>query len=295
MSKNRLEEAWKLSIARFCIPDKHKNFVMQMMGVAWRRWRTEVKSTSYDSNTPLQDLVSIRPVPHKLAPEVWERLCQYWKANEFKENGRYPTRIEILQLSRRSKKKGGAPVDEEAIRYENLLDEAVQRRLQDMPEGTQPIEVHADAFRDVFGLEHSGRVRCLGAGATPSQVFPDQCRRSSFYRPNDNSTADVTDNLRAMEEKMKKDMEAREAQWREEMKAQKAQLQIEIERMRQTQEQFQAFARVIQNIIPGTGGGSHGPKILPAQLAIEMTNIVKKYMHASSIGKEIDGRTRNED
>ncbi|KZV21409.1 hypothetical protein F511_18575 [Dorcoceras hygrometricum] len=148
---------------------------------------------------------------------------------------------------------------------------------------------------DVFGLEHSGRVRCLGAGATPSQVFPDQCRRSSFYRPNDNSAADVTENLRAMEEKMKKDMEAREAQWREEMEAQKAQLQIEIERMRQKQEQFQAFARVIQNIIPGTGGGFHGPEILPAQLTIEMTNIVQKYMHDSSIEKENDGRTRNED
>ncbi|KZV41367.1 hypothetical protein F511_38411, partial [Dorcoceras hygrometricum] len=61
----------------------------------------------------------------------------------FKENGRYPTRIEILQLSR---KKRGAPVDDEVVRYENLLDEAVQHRLQDMPEGTQPIEVHADAF-----------------------------------------------------------------------------------------------------------------------------------------------------
>ncbi|KZT76625.1 hypothetical protein F511_46351 [Dorcoceras hygrometricum] len=94
---------------------------------------------------------------------------------------------------------------------------------------------------------------------------------------------------------MKKDMEARESQWRAQMEAQKAQLQIEIERMRQTQEQFQAFARVIQNIITGTGGGSHGPEILPAQLAIEMTNIVQKYMHASSNGKGIDGRTRNED
>ncbi|KZV49317.1 hypothetical protein F511_30925 [Dorcoceras hygrometricum] len=53
--------------------------------------------------------------------------------------------------------------------------------------------------------------KCVGAGATPSQVLPDQCRRSSFYRPSDNSAADVTENLRAMEEKMKKDMEARES------------------------------------------------------------------------------------
>ncbi|KZV45195.1 hypothetical protein F511_11795 [Dorcoceras hygrometricum] len=245
--KNRLEESWKLVIIYSEAID---------YSVILDQEEEERIDLNFDSN-------DYSPVPHKLAPKVWERLCQYWKANEFKENGRYPTRIEILQLSRRSKKKKrGAPVDEEAVRYENLLDEAVQHRLQDMPEGTQPIEVHADAFRDVFVLEHSGRVRCLGAGATPSQVFPDQCRRSSFYRPNDNSDADVTENLRAMEEKMKKDMEARESQWRAQMEAQKAQLQIEIERMRQTQEQFQAFARVIENIIPGTGGGSHGPEIL---------------------------------
>ncbi|XP_075493630.1 uncharacterized protein LOC142531405 isoform X2 [Primulina tabacum] len=156
--KHRLEEAWKLVIARFIISDQHQDFVMQMMGVAWRRWRTEVKATSYDSNIPLEELVSIRPIPHGLATEVWERLCAYWKATELKENGRKPTRIEIMHLSRRIKKKGGAPVDAEAIRYENLLDEAVQTRLQDMAEGTQAIEVREDAFRDVFGTEHSGRV-----------------------------------------------------------------------------------------------------------------------------------------
>ncbi|KZV23332.1 inactive gamma-glutamyltranspeptidase 4 [Dorcoceras hygrometricum] len=94
---------------------------------------------------------------------------------------------------------------------------------------------------------------------------------------------------------MKKDMEARESQWRAQMEAQKAQLQIEIERMRQTQEQFQAFARVMQNIMPGTSGGSHGPEILPTQMAILMPNIMHKYMNASSNGEENDGRTHNED
>ncbi|XP_073158074.1 uncharacterized protein [Henckelia pumila] len=151
---------------------------MQMMGVAWRRWRNEVKATSYDSNIPIEELVSIRSIPHGLAAEVWGKLCVHWKNTEksskinrengkkkrgthaqgrtsipsledkfLKENGRKPTRIEIMHLSRRSKRKGGAPVDVEAIRYENLLDEAVQTRLQDMPEGTQAIEVHEDAFR----------------------------------------------------------------------------------------------------------------------------------------------------
>ncbi|XP_075487908.1 uncharacterized protein LOC142527078 [Primulina tabacum] len=247
---------------------------MQMMGVAWRRWRTEVKATSYDSNIPLEELVSIRPIPHGLATEVWERLCAYWKATELKENGRKPTRIEIMHLSRRSKKKGGAPVDAEAIRYENLLDEAVQTRLQDMSEGTQAIEVHEDAFRDVFGTEHSGRVRCLGAGALPSQVFPEQCRRSSFYnRQNYHSTLEMTNKFKEMQEQMKKDMEMRESQLRAEMEAQKAQLQTEMEKMRQMQDQFESFTRVMQSMIPG---GSSGHELLPTQMTTVMTNIIQK-------------------
>ncbi|XP_042466325.1 uncharacterized protein LOC122048876 [Zingiber officinale] len=280
--KHRLEEAWKLVIARFIISDQHRDFVMQMMGVAWRRWRTQVKATSYDSNIPLRDLVSIRPIPHGLAIEVWERLCEHWKVTELKDNGRKPTRIEIMHLSRRSKKKGGAPVDAEAIRYE-----AVQIRLQDMPEGTQAIEVHEDAFRDVFGTEHSGRVRCLGAGALPSQVFPEQCKRSSFYnRQNYHSTTDITDKFKAMQEQMNKDMEMRESQLRAEMEAQKAQFQTKMEQMRQMQDQFESFTRVMQSMIHGTAGGSNGPELLPTQMAIVMANIIQKHMDATSNPKE---------
>ncbi|XP_042436258.1 uncharacterized protein LOC122022328 [Zingiber officinale] len=147
MPTNRLNDAWKLVTARFCISNCHRRVIMQMMGAAWRRWRTEVKATSYDSNTPLEELVAIQPIPHGLTLQTWEVLCNYWKSTESQENGRKPSRIEIQQLSRRSRKKGGALIDDEAIRIENLLKETVDRHLQDKPEGTQPIEVHEEAFR----------------------------------------------------------------------------------------------------------------------------------------------------
>ncbi|KAG6536569.1 hypothetical protein ZIOFF_001627 [Zingiber officinale] len=147
MPANRLNDAWKLVTARFYIPNHHRRVIMQMMGAAWRRWRTEVKATSYDSNTSLEELVAIQPIPHGLTPQTWEVLCNYWKSTESQENGRKPSRIEIQQLSRRSRKKGGAAIDDEAIRIENLLKEVVDRLLQDKPEGTQPLEVHEEAFR----------------------------------------------------------------------------------------------------------------------------------------------------
>ncbi|KAG6472846.1 hypothetical protein ZIOFF_070324 [Zingiber officinale] len=104
------------------------------MGVAWRRWGTEVKVTSYDSNTPLEELVAIQSISHELTPQTWE-------------NGRKSSRIEIQQLSRRSRKKGGVAIDDETIRIENSLKEVVDRLLQDKPEGTQPLEVHEEAYR----------------------------------------------------------------------------------------------------------------------------------------------------
>ncbi|XP_042423131.1 uncharacterized protein LOC122010694 [Zingiber officinale] len=129
---------------------------------------------------------------------------------KFQEKRRKSTRIEIKKISRRSKKRGDAPVDDEVIRVEALLDEAVRRRLQDKPEGTQPTEVHEDAFRDVFGPEHSGRVRCLGAGTLPSQVFPELCKRT-IYTPSYHSNSNMTAEFKEMQEKIK-EMEAREVQ-----------------------------------------------------------------------------------
>ncbi|XP_073294386.1 uncharacterized protein [Primulina huaijiensis] len=161
----------------------------------------------------------------------------------FQENDRKPTRIEILHLSRQIKKKGGALVDDEAIRVEDLLNDAVQRHLQDKPEGTQPTEVHEDAFREIFGLEHSGRVRCLGAG----QVFPDQYKSRLFLTQSNLPTSDVNNKLREMEDKMKS-MEEKK--------------QEEMERMRQIHEhQLQNFTRVIQSMITGSAGGSREPEL----------------------------------
>ncbi|XP_073304124.1 uncharacterized protein [Primulina huaijiensis] len=271
------------------------------------------RSQNTRGRTVMRDLLQIRPVPHKLTPEVWETLCDYWKKNEstskinrenahkkrrihaqgriniptledkfFQENGVKPTRIELLELSCRSKKKGGAPIDDEAIRHEALLNEAVKRHLQDMPEGTDPRQVHEKAFSEVFGPEHSGRVRCLGAGALPSQVFPEQYKLS--HCQGYDTASDVTEKFKEMEEKIK-DMEAREAareaQWEKERKAkeaeQEARLQAEMETreaqrqfemeqsMRRMQEQqFQNFTRIMKSMMVGTSGGSRGPETLPA-------------------------------
>ncbi|KAG6487791.1 hypothetical protein ZIOFF_056398 [Zingiber officinale] len=183
MPTNRLNDAWKLVTSRFYIPNHHRRVIMQMMGAAWRRWRTEVKATSYDSNIPLEELVAIQPIPHGLTPQTWEVLCNYWKSTESQENGRKPSRIEIQQLSRRSRKKGGAAIDDEAIRTENLLKEAVDRLLKDKPEGTQPLEVHEEAFRFMdlsilVGYDVYELVRCL-AKCSQSNVSAAKSRHTT--------------------------------------------------------------------------------------------------------------------
>ncbi|KAG6499576.1 hypothetical protein ZIOFF_039366 [Zingiber officinale] len=80
-----------------------------------------------------------RKMPKKCLNDAWRKVT-------FQEKERKPTRIEIIKISRRSKKRGDAPVDDEVILVEPLLDEAVRQRLQDKPEVSQPTEVHEDAF-----------------------------------------------------------------------------------------------------------------------------------------------------
>ncbi|XP_042438082.1 uncharacterized protein LOC122023798 [Zingiber officinale] len=145
------------------------------------------------------------------------------------------------------------------IRIENLLKEVVDRLLQDKLEGKQPLEVHEEAFREVFGPEHSGRVRGLGAGALPSQVFPKQCKHSSMYWQDYHSNSDLTDKFKEMKEKIK-DIELREAQRQTEIDQMKKQMQ--------ENDQFQNFARVMLSMMSGSVGGSRGPELLPAQKKI---------------------------
>ncbi|KAG6527772.1 hypothetical protein ZIOFF_009901 [Zingiber officinale] len=137
MPTNCLNDAWKLVI-------KSAND-----GATWRWWRTEVKATSYDSNTPLEELVAIQPIPHGLTPQIWEVLCNYWKS------------------------------------IENLLKEVVDRLLQDKPEETQPLEGHEEAFREVFGPEHSGQMDVMFANIMQQQVPSpaEEDRYRSFPSP----------------------------------------------------------------------------------------------------------------
>ncbi|XP_073157176.1 uncharacterized protein [Henckelia pumila] len=80
--RNRLNDAWESVTEHFHISERHRNIVMQNMGVAWRRWRTEIKARSYDPNIPLNELLSICPIPHGLTLDDWEALCKHWKTTE---------------------------------------------------------------------------------------------------------------------------------------------------------------------------------------------------------------------
>ncbi|XP_073157836.1 uncharacterized protein [Henckelia pumila] len=272
---------------------------MQIMGAAWRRWRTEVKATSYDPNIPLEELLQIRPVPHKLKPEVWETLCDYWKKNERTSK----INRENAHKKRRIHAQGRINIPTLEDKFA-LLNEVVQRLLQDMPEGTDPRQVHEQAFCEVFGPEHSGRVRCLGAGALPSQVFPEQYKRS--HCQGYDTASDVTEKFNEMEDKLKEmeDREAeRETQWKEEidakeaerearfqaeMKARETERQAEMEQSmrRMHEQQFQNFTRIMQSMMVGTAGGSQGPETLPRQMASVMAEIMQQYMGNSSDSQE---------
>ncbi|KAG6506869.1 hypothetical protein ZIOFF_032201 [Zingiber officinale] len=111
----------------------------------------------------------------------------------FQEKGRKPTRIEIIKISHRSKKRGDAPVDDEVTR--------VEMKLCGVDFKTSLRELNLQ--NDVFGLEHSGQVQCLGASALPSQVFLELCKRT-IYTPSYHSNSNMTVEFKEMQEKNKR-------------------------------------------------------------------------------------------
>ncbi|VVB13155.1 unnamed protein product [Arabis nemorensis] len=78
------------------------------------------------------------------------------------ETGVEPSRSEIFIASR--KRSDGSMICEEARLCAEKLKEVMNQNLRDQTSSN-------DAFAQVFGLEHPGRVRCIGRGLTPSKYF----------------------------------------------------------------------------------------------------------------------------
>uniref|UniRef100_A0A1J3IE68 Uncharacterized protein n=1 Tax=Noccaea caerulescens TaxID=107243 RepID=A0A1J3IE68_NOCCA len=189
--KYRKEMAWTVIQKKFWFDDpmKRKKYVMSTLGVRCRDlkqrfWKTHRRNTPRESIEARPALIpedqwidfvhaqftdkakkqrerntksrSHLKVPHALGKKSLAR-----KGDEMEEeSGVEPSRAEIFIASRT--RKDGSMVCEEARICVEKLKEVMNKKL---PGETS---LKNDAIAQVFGPEHSGRVRCLGRGVTPS-------------------------------------------------------------------------------------------------------------------------------
>ncbi|PIN13378.1 hypothetical protein CDL12_14000 [Handroanthus impetiginosus] len=184
------EHVWKNIIQdKFDVSDEsHKKYIMGSLGKKWRDNRSRLFTELYDPALSWE--ANLQKCPPSLPVEQWARFLQYRMeektqsmtekniVNRSKQNvphtlgsmsiarkryqmemetGRTCTRAEMYAVSH--KKKDGSYVNDEA-----------RQKIEELQIQSQ-LSSEDDAYTTVFGKEHPGRVRTVGQGVCPSQMF----------------------------------------------------------------------------------------------------------------------------
>ncbi|KAG7585534.1 putative transposase Ptta/En/Spm plant [Arabidopsis thaliana x Arabidopsis arenosa] len=189
----RKDMAWQVIQRKFWFDDpiRRKKYVISTLGnrckdLKQRLWRRHRKNTLEESLVARPALVpedqwrdfvhdqfsdkakkmrerniksrSKLEIPHALGKKSLAR-----KAHDIEEEtGIEPSRAEMF-IASRTRIDGSMICEEATICAEKLKEFMSQKLPGDMPSN--------DAVAQVFGPEHSGRVRCVGRGPTPSKYF----------------------------------------------------------------------------------------------------------------------------
>ncbi|PIN25556.1 hypothetical protein CDL12_01700 [Handroanthus impetiginosus] len=184
------EHVWKNLIQdKFDVSDEsQKKYIMGSLGKKWRDNRSRLFTELYDPALSWEDNLQKRPT--YIPVEQWDAFLQYRMEektqsmtekniiNRSKQNvphtlgsmsiarkrdqiemetGRTCTRAEMYAISH--KKKDGSYVNDEA-----------RQKIEELQMQSQ-LSSEDDAYTTVFGKEHPRRVRTVGQGVCPSQMF----------------------------------------------------------------------------------------------------------------------------
>ncbi|KAJ1432573.1 putative transposase, Ptta/En/Spm, plant [Sesbania bispinosa] len=175
--KNHKEEIWEYVNDKYIIPDKGQKAVFSCINDAWRSYKSKVKKKHYEKYSTLKERLKNRPMT---IPEThFKQLMAYW-GNSTIQN---ISKKNAINKAKQKYAHRTGPINFARIRAKllNLIWFAcslfwffagwvylVLEKLQDSIHDSN--ESAKQAFESLFGKEKSGRVRCYGRTATPSQL-----------------------------------------------------------------------------------------------------------------------------
>ncbi|XP_058777020.1 uncharacterized protein LOC131651372 isoform X2 [Vicia villosa] len=196
-----------------------KRYCKLSIAKKWAAYRQSLWTRFYDPSKTLEQIISDIPlgvdpiqwahfVDYRLKPETLE-ICRKNKENRSKQviphtggskplsrkrhemflkNGQQPCRGKLYIETH--KKKDGSFVNDAAERIAEQIEEALAQSSVDELEMSPN-----DVVGKVFGPEHSGRVRCMGMGAAPTNTFRDSGVRLSILRNSSTDAATSSSNF----------------------------------------------------------------------------------------------------
>ncbi|XP_019099725.1 PREDICTED: uncharacterized protein LOC104784095 [Camelina sativa] len=229
VSSNIKEKAWELVQSKFKFDDPmmRKAYVMSALGsrckdVKLRLWKEHKKSNLIET---------LRNRPEKIPENQWshfvhKRFTEKWKKmqerntrsqknntmphlcgrksfsrkrNEIKVKiGKTPCRAEFFIETR--KKPDGTFVSEEAKIRAVTLTTLMEQNPQVPSNVTARLD---DEYAQVFGLESSGRVRCVGRGPTPSKLVRHSTAATTQEIENSETVTQLRTQLKVLADQVK--------------------------------------------------------------------------------------------
>ncbi|XP_025665291.1 uncharacterized protein [Arachis hypogaea] len=136
---------------------KIKHDILKRIGKNWKDHRCYKETRTYEEN--------LRHHPKGIDKNEWKKFVDYRQREDTKEReqGRPVGRGELFIMTH--KKKDGSYIHPEA----RVVSEAIAN--VERQDGSSKHLSQNDSLAQVLGKEHPGRVRVLGAGPCPTQVF----------------------------------------------------------------------------------------------------------------------------
>ncbi|PIN19304.1 hypothetical protein CDL12_08022 [Handroanthus impetiginosus] len=213
-----------ISYSKWSKIPSQKKYIMGSLGKKWRDNRSRLFTELYDPALSWEDNLQKRPA--YIPVEQWAAFLQYRMEektqsmtekniiNKSKQNvphtlgsmsiarkrdqiemetGRTCTRADMYAISH--KKNDGSYVNDEA-RQKIFLQEELQMQSQ--------LSSEDDAYTTIFGKEHPERVRTVGQGVCPSQMFGSTSRAGESSSSNYILKAEFDANIETMTKRMEK-------------------------------------------------------------------------------------------
>uniref|UniRef100_A0A0D9Y8T5 Transposase Tnp1/En/Spm-like domain-containing protein n=1 Tax=Oryza glumipatula TaxID=40148 RepID=A0A0D9Y8T5_9ORYZ len=173
---------------KFAIDGRANNWILHQLDGKWRQYKSKLKKGYYKPNLPMERV--LQTVSKTVAESQWATLVDYWYSEDSKkisdknkenaQNIKHPHTLGRKSFARKRKELevNGVEVDRATFfdechktkdgRYVNDATEEKMKRVDGQELSEADFE---QTMLEVFGKDHSGRVRGMGPTITPTNYY----------------------------------------------------------------------------------------------------------------------------